>query len=101
PTELDGGRFIAVPVTTGGERLRILLDTGGNNVLFADAVARLGLEPVTIPGHDGPRDEVPFPAMRAGAAIPAPTTRDGRVLAMKRPDWMPLDGDGILGPEWF
>lgn len=101
PTRYDEDRFLAEPVTARGhERLNIYLDTGGNNLLYADVVRRLGLEPVKRSHGKHSWREVHLPAFAPQASIPAPLTRNGRVLVIARG---PHDDgwSGMLGPEWF
>jgi hypothetical protein len=103
PTRYDEDRFLARPVLAGGEALTLLLDTGGNEILFADVVDQLRLarrEHV----EDGQRWEVvAFPELAADQPLPLPQGPEHVVTVLPRSDDALGGGDlsGMLGAGWF
>jgi hypothetical protein len=101
PTRFEEGRFFARPVVAAtGDALELYLDTGGNNVLFPEVVARLGITAVERGEGEDRWKEVALPPFAPGASIPPPLTRGGRVLVFDPAPGMERWA-GMLGPEWF
>lgn len=100
PVELHGDRFFAVPVTTAGARVKLLLDTGGGLYLHTSAAARVGVGLSSAP-KDG--EKVLLPPFQAGRGVPPPLPNGGRIGLMAPERGWSADGDsdGMLGQAWF
>ncbi len=103
PVDYSADRFIVQPVTTDGNVLRLIADTGGGLFIFDSAVKRLGLSPREVSGKGEKSTEVKLPQFKPEASIPSPEFNDG---------WMPvfpeqgpsLDNEnlsGMVGQAWF
>ncbi|MDX2033714.1 MAG: hypothetical protein SF339_23765 [Blastocatellia bacterium] len=106
PARYDEHRFYVQPVTTAGAKLNFFTDSGGGLFIFREAAERLGLSIRNLGGEGDEAFHVAaLPAFKAGAAIPLPESREGRL-----PVWAPpagdraaneFDYDGMLGQDWF
>ena len=103
PTVYRADRFYVAPVTRSGERILLYTDTGGGLFLLRRAVDRLGLEvTATVQGTDT-LELATFPPFAAGASIPLPPSRGGRIPVYAPPggSFGMFEADGMLGQEWF
>jgi hypothetical protein len=107
PTRYDGDRFFASPITTGGDTLLLLIDTGGGGVwMIKPVLQRLGLKPrfVAVVNHDSAFTGGKFPSFQPSAALPIPlgvpdTTITGYGTARTKKALS--GGEGILGHTWM
>ena len=112
PARLVNGRFSVRPVTTGGDTLGLILDSGGGiNMLWSEAAARLRLpmDSVRTPAEDGEPAQtvgvVPYPQFAPHDSIPsAEQVMIGRRLFV--PNRIEIRDslaapDGFLGRFWF
>ncbi len=106
PSEYDQDRFFVVPVIAGGERIRLLTDTGGGVLFFDDAAMRLKLSVSGVSLSDYKGMAAKFPEFEPGKEVPAPKT-EGDVVPIApgpvrmRLSWLTKDIDGIIGQGWF
>ncbi len=102
PTRFEAGHFYAVPQTTDGQRLRLLVDTGGGggSGLFwitGAAARRLQLK-THICELDGARLTVaPSPHYRPDKSLPHPVSSPCGDVVMVLAHAPVSDGDGQLG----
>ena len=100
PTDYQGGLFYAEPITTGGDTLRFLTDTGGGLYMYADVAHRLwGAD--SVAGE--PMQAAPLPELEQGSAIPLPDVNNGffPLTARSENGWFRNERDGMLGHAWF
>jgi hypothetical protein len=91
PTRYQAGLFYAEPVTLTGQKMSLLLDTGGGTFVTRRCAERCGVR-ATLP-FGGGRSRLP--TFLPEAWVPEPTGGE---------KWMPvIDGedDGMLGQRWF
>lgn len=107
PTLYEAGHFYAVPETVAGQRLRLLVDTGGAGgggryVINERAARRLGLKVMPCGVGDDQVDVVPVIPYRDGKSLPASVRPlcDAVALVSKR---YGLDSgdDGVLGAGYL
>lgn len=101
PGTVAGNVVILTPSDAAGRQVRILVDSGGFDLIESDAASRLGLERAQIELGGKPRETVAFPAWNAPA--PAAPTRTRWLVA--RPNAL-RDGfapaiDATFGPAWL
>jgi hypothetical protein len=98
PAEFRADLIYVTPVTTSGDSLRFLADTGGPTFVY-DHVADLYADPAdtTLADH-----EARMPPFTRGAGIPPIPGSDGRLIrrALDSTDFRG-DRDGMLGHSWF
>jgi hypothetical protein len=101
PVSLEGNAIVFTPRLAGGAPMRILLDSGGYDLIEPGAVARLALATTPMKLGTADRATVAFPPFRSDAAIPVPATR----WLVARPNvftgTFALDLDATLGASWF
>src|SRR5579885_3285808 len=98
PTEYRENRFVAVPTTETGRKLRFYVDSAGACILASDAAGELKL-PITTTGGDR---TCSLPSFRPNAYIPAPIDTPIRVVSREGLEDNVGSGlDGMLGPQWF
>jgi hypothetical protein len=91
PARFADGLIYVEPETLAGTKLSLLADTGGGLYVTEKAVARTGMQPISVFGSKRTR----FPAFRTDAWIPEATGAE---------KWMPVveqDEDGMVGQRWF
>jgi hypothetical protein len=108
PTVFEENIIFVTPRTSGGERLKLLTDTGGGLFLLEPSAQRLGLMDQAQHVKEGERELTiaPWPEFRPDAWIPAPVQGGGRGIVV-----FPAEGetkgfvdrgwDGMLGQRWF
>jgi hypothetical protein len=111
PGRMEGGLFIAEPVTARGERLRFRVNTGsGPALIYPDVAQRLGLAvdsvlvESTVPTKRATRvPRAPLPAFRPDASIPAPLVgaHAGHLMVSERGSDSDDSLHGYLGNPWF
>jgi hypothetical protein len=108
PTLYDNDRFFATPVTTAGDTVTLLLDTGDSGRLFEEGALRLGLRIDSVMLSRGPRRVVPLPEFKPGRAIPSPVDAPpfGTRTILTRPTdkfdtLMARRTMGQMGYQWF
>jgi hypothetical protein len=101
PVSFEGNAIVFTPRLAGGAPMRVLLDSGGYDLIEPAAVTRLALATTPMKLGTADRATVAFPPFRSDAAIPAPSTR----WLVARPNvfasTFALDLDGTLGASWF
>ena len=107
PTVYEAGHFYAVPETTSGQNLRLLVDTGGAGgsgwyVIDAKAAARLGLTVSSCALEATHVDVVAPIAFRPGKGLPpsSKTPCDSGALVVKGIGEQG-DDDGLLGAGYL
>ncbi|AIF48504.1 hypothetical protein [Dyella japonica] len=106
PTVFEAGHFFVTPETASGERLKLLVDTGGGGVdgmylLNTQAASRLKLAAghCTLQGKD--ITTAPAPVYKPGLGIPAPTNATCTGV-MTYEDKHPISAmDGMLGSNYL
>ncbi|MBI2943388.1 MAG: hypothetical protein HYY25_04235 [Candidatus Wallbacteria bacterium] len=101
-TRCEGQRFM-VDYSSPQGRVRLFTDTGGGNVIYEDAVRRLGLA-VRRSGAGGlPAARVPRPNGAVPLPMPMPDgCPEGGMLFVSRREMPDSDGRaGVLGEAWF
>src|SRR5581483_10713577 len=113
PTVYRAGRFFAAPVTTHGDTLTLLLDTGDNSRLWDAFAAAADLELATTTVLDGaqrPPRAAPYrvarlPSFLPSASVPNPSLNAGRIEITPPQDafdtLMSRVTVGQLGADWF
>ncbi len=107
PTRYIGDRFFATPVTTQGDTLLLLIDTGGGGVWVTKPVLeRLGIAPKFAGMARGDSAFIggKFPTFADGASIPIPLgVRDTTITGFGTDSTRKAMGgaDGILGHSWL
>jgi len=91
PARFAGGLVYLEPETFAGAKLTLLADTGGGLYVTEHAVARSGMQPISILGSKRTR----LPAFCPAAWIPEVTGAEKWMGVANR------DGDGMLGQRWF
>jgi hypothetical protein len=91
PTRFSGSLVYAEPVTVEGERLSLLVDTGGGLFVTEQCALRSGMSLAHLPGIRRAR----LPAFQTSAWIPEPTGGKKRIPVV------PGEGDGMPGQRWF
>ncbi|MFC4762389.1 hypothetical protein [Dyella koreensis] len=76
PTVYEAGHFYAVPETPTGQRMKLLVDTGGGGVgglywITPEAAKRLNLKTHTCHAHGASMPMASAPAFKAGRGLPA------------------------------
>jgi hypothetical protein len=104
PTRYEAGHFYAVPETAGGERLKLLVDTGGggSNGMYwitQAAAKRLHLATRACTAVGGSVAVAQPPAYKAGRGLPPPLP--GRCGAMLMVNPSNYDVDGQLGAGYL
>jgi hypothetical protein len=104
PTRYEAGHFYAVPQTADGQRLRLLVDTGGGGgdgmpVLGAAAAARLHLETRTCSVDGRALTVARMPRYKPGLGLPPPRPGTCGSVALVIPDT--LGSDGQLGAGYL
>jgi hypothetical protein len=104
------GRYIAdrpyaTPVTARGDTLLLFLDTGGGaNMLYPQALERVGIGAEWLREDGDSMQVAQLPAFSIGAWIPLPgaASPTGDRLMVVAPQSSSRDaGDGMLGRTWF
>ncbi|MBV8370028.1 MAG: hypothetical protein JO036_14035 [Candidatus Eremiobacteraeota bacterium] len=95
-----GNVVVLTPADAVHRTLRVLLDTGGFDLIESDAVTRFGLERVPIELRSGRRETVVFPDW-IGTSFPPPATRwlVARPNALR--DGFAAPVDATLGPAYL
>jgi hypothetical protein len=91
PTRYVAGLFYAEPVTSSGQRLSLLADTGGGLFVTHACAERCGMHPITVLGTSRAR----LPPFRHNTWIPEPTGGERWIAVTDG------EGDGMLGQRWF
>lgn len=78
PTVYEAGHFYAVPETVDGQRLKLLVDTGGGGFggmywISKAAAARLHLKSVACTSNGEKLPVAPLPGYKPGQGLPAPS----------------------------
>jgi len=105
PTVYEAGHFYAVPETTDGQRLRLLVDTGGGGTaglywITTQAATRLGLKTRACKRGNSSVNVADLPRYRPGQGLPSPFSGPcGKtLLVLKVTD----EGiDGLLGGTYL
>lgn len=107
PTDYEAGHFYAVPQTSSGKALRLMVDTGGGGgsglfVIDPLAATRVGLK-VTSCDLGGQTSSVIAPiAFRPGKALPPSLNTPCHSAALVVPGTSnSLNGDGLLGAGYL
>jgi predicted aspartyl protease len=105
PTLYEAGHFYAVPETAGGQKLRLLVDTGGGGGsgmywITAEAARRLGLTTRDCKRGDTTLAVASVPGFKTGRGLPPPVNSPCGKTLMIHPDPYP-DGDGQLGAGYL
>jgi hypothetical protein len=100
PGTVAGNVVVLTPADEAHRTLRVLLDTGGFDLIESDAATRFGLERAPVELRSGKRETVAFPSWIA-MSFPPPTTR----WLVARPNAL-RDGfappiDATLGPAYL
>ncbi len=103
PTVYEAGHFYAVPETPDGNRLKLLVDTGGGGRggmywITAAAAKRLHLARSACTLGDGHVDVAALPAYRPDRALPPPMPGPCGKAVLVNPDY---DVDGQLGAGYL
>lgn len=107
PTDYEAGHFIAVPKTSGGVPLRLMVDTGGGGgngmfLLTADAVRRAGLVPRSCADGAPAVSVVPASMFDVTSGLPVSMhAGECHAPAMVLSDKLGLAGDGLLGAGYL
>ena len=98
PTEYLENRFVVVPITEAGRKLRFYTDSAGVCILSFEAAEEENL-PIT---SDGPNKTCSMPTFRADASVPPPLKTSFRLATRKDIGENVEPGvDGMLGQQWF
>jgi hypothetical protein len=105
PTVYEAGHFYAVPEAADGQRLRLLVDTGGGGNagmywISTAAAKRLGLKTTTCQLDGQATPVASLPAYRPGHGLPPPASSpcgNALLLAPRAPG----DSDGQLGGSYL
>ena len=106
PTVYEAGHFYAVPETVDGQRLRLVVDTGGGGSgglywITKAAANRLHLQ-VADCTRDGDHLTVaPLPTYRTGRALPPPVAGPCGAVVLVYPQSDMISGDGQLGAGYL
>lgn len=107
PTVFEENIIYATPVTTAGQTMKLLTDTGGGLFLFETSVARLGLadkvQKIKEEEGDGEFSLTPLPDFKPDASIPPPGSGLLPVFPAEGEGKSMADRglDGMLGQAWF
>lgn len=107
PTAFEENIIFATPVSTTGQTMKLLTDTGGGTFLLATATTRLGLDARAekITAGESEMTVTPFPEFRPDAWIPNPVQGDGRMPVYPAEgevkSFVDRGWDGMLGQAWF
>lgn len=106
PAEFIDGLVYVQPVTTHGDTLKFLTDTGGSLLIYSNAVERLDLETYSAAMQGMPVRATRLPVLDDHNFIPTPLFTDGllkiRPEAKIPPHLDMLEAhDGLLGQAWF
>lgn len=101
PARVEGNVVLLTPALRGGARLRILVDSGGYDLIDAAAAARTGRvgAPVALRGRRG-RTAIAFPDFEP-PRIPVPPTRWLVARSSALASTFALPVDATLGPAWM
>ncbi len=104
PTSFEQDTIFVEPVTSTGQRLRFLTDTGGADWMYRHAALGLGLVEQAANDEGGWTTGL-LPAFRDEAWIPRPL-EDGSILVNPTTEkpagpFPPTGGSGLLGQQWF
>jgi hypothetical protein len=117
PTQFDQYRFLATPVTTDGDTLAFITDSGGNSAfVFEGEADRLGLPSASFEDSGvyskmaEAFNTVHLPTFQGDASIPAPLLQGGLLFAVPEDQLfrrgayqkkMYGQAVGLLGNSWF
>ena len=106
PASFVDGLVLVRPVTSDGDTLTFLTDTGGSLLIYEDAVQRMNLETVSTRMQGMPIQAIFLPGFRTEAAIPPPLFTNEMIKLRRQGDIPPHlrrlpDHDGTLGQAWF
>jgi hypothetical protein len=97
---VSGNVVMLTPEDPSHRTLRVLLDTGGFDLIESDAATRFGLERAPVELRSGKRETVAFPSWIA-SSFPPPSTR----WLVARPNALHAGFapalDATLGPAWL
>lgn len=113
PVRYVEDRFVAAPVTQGGDTLLLFTDSGGGwDMVWTETVARVGLTPdsMATAGQNGRGTQLTkvlrMPTFRPDASIPLPNhPMFGDRFVVVSPDAVGLSfrpaRDGFMGASWY
>ncbi len=102
PADFVQHRIYVTAVTTEGDSLRMLTDTGGGTavVLWSSAVRRTGRPVIDTLQGRRPMQVVPVPAFRTEGPVPQTRAERAIIAPSRRAQLVGYD-DGRLGMHWF